>query len=644
MRRNNTCDNCIKKKRKCDRGRPKCSNCIASKLDCFYAETRQKPNAENQKYLEDRLHKLEALLAQSQGNSFGYMPDRTFFMTNNMNSKMEGEMFTNVVTKELSSQTKQFLFETKRDDLINLSFLSIQCPFVFLTADFLRKAAAKSPMVNFTLYSIGSTKASQEMVPNDVSNRIEMGSIYLDKAMSYFPAVIANPSLIGTLALFTIALSAIRNDRVKEGMTYFSLAVSMAKDIGMNVEEKLAALAEGDYERENYRGVWWSMYQLDRFLMEKNAHYIQDEDNQLFLPTTNKVNFDHAQDKLPMVGMQMLSSPEWFTPGLPNQSLEAYRILLFRIFGKVLLFNHLTQQKDVKMQPLYVMQAFSSSLREWWRSLPNHILAHFPLVQSNAIIVDPETTWVVLHTIVQFNHVKSLVYNPCMLKNIIENPSSAVSSHAFLESINICHENAVILQCFLRRNPNFDFCTATLGRYIFHIAVPLVCAFRMELPSLEAAKVAESLEVHVHCLREHTLAYEAEPILSETLDYLISLSDPIQVAKDYLNFKSSGKNPSVIKTLANPGSVNSPYYKNSSDRSDQSETQSPWISSKSEMPSEQFNSQPMNWNNNDMQTPMFGGAFMGGTQMEGIQAMQPNKQDSNYIDLLLSSDPFFHPN
>lgn len=159
------------------------------------------------------MHKLEALLAQSQGNSFGYMPDRTFFMTNNMNSKMEGEMFTNVVTKELSSQTKQFLFETKRDDLINLSFLSIQCPFVFLTADFLRKAAAKSPMVNFTLYSIGSTKASQEMVPNDVSNRIEMGSIYLDKAMSYFPAVIANPSLIGTLALFTIALSAIRNDR-----------------------------------------------------------------------------------------------------------------------------------------------------------------------------------------------------------------------------------------------------------------------------------------------------------------------------------------------------------------------------------------------------------------------------------------------
>lgn len=92
-------------------------------------------------------------------------------------------------------------------------------------------------------------------------------------------------------------------------MTYFSLAVSMAKDIEMNVEEKLAALAEGDYERENYRGVWWSMYQLDRFLMEKNAHYIQDEDNQLFLPTTNKVNFDHAQDKLPMVGMQMLSSP-----------------------------------------------------------------------------------------------------------------------------------------------------------------------------------------------------------------------------------------------------------------------------------------------------------------------------------------------
>ncbi|KAJ3328858.1 hypothetical protein HDU91_004006, partial [Kappamyces sp. JEL0680] len=320
-------------------------------------------------------------------------------------------------------------------------------------------------------------------------------------------------------------------------------------------ESSVLTLAVSEYERENLRGLWWCLYLLDRFLLEKNNNNINDDMNQVFLPSFDNPPFDHSQDKLPEYGLQIMSSPEWYTPSIPRQSLEAYRLLLWRIAGRALQFNYLTKTQPnatAVSNPLFIMSSLEGSLREWWRVLPDYIISHVALAQSDSPISDPAYTWRVLYTLVQFNHVKTLVNHPCLLKNTLESPMLSVKSRAFQDSISCAHDNASLLSCYLRRNPQFEYCTTTVGNYMFHTAFPLVLAFRMDLPPQEHAKVQESLEIHIRCLREHTAFYETVPVLCETLDYLISLVDPIEIVREFSRFKSlGGKAPtSLIKYTA----------------------------------------------------------------------------------------------
>jgi hypothetical protein len=241
----------------------------------------------------------------------------------------------------------------------------------------------------------------------------------------------------------------------------------MAREVGINKEITLNSLTSFEYERENLRGLWWCLFTVDRFLFEKNCNQIVDTDNQLYLPMFEKAPNYHSQDKLAVFGLQIMSSSDWFTPGLPNQSLEAYRILLIRIFGLALKFNYMTKYMsptDTSHSPLCIMATMEGSLREWRFNLPKYITTCLELAQSDKPILDPDYTWKVVYTFVQYHHIRSLVFHPCLLKNVLESVSEAKTSRAFLESVKIGHENAEVLTCYLRRNNRFEYCTSTIGK------------------------------------------------------------------------------------------------------------------------------------------------------------------------------------
>ncbi|KAJ2998583.1 hypothetical protein HDV02_004398 [Globomyces sp. JEL0801] len=578
----------------------------------------------------------------------GFMPERSIFMPTLPTTDDHLSNITNNTNVQIppNFNSSNIQFETVREDLIEGCFRLINCQCkhlgshptdICLREEQVRASANQSPMLLHSMHSMGANIASAAMLPPGMT-RPMLALSYLEKAATYFSNVINNPCNkavisnvvggVGVLSLFLLCFAALRVDRGREALCYFDLAIKMAKDIGLNNETKLMALSPFDYERENLRGIWWAIYIMDRFLYERNLSKIQDDDNNVFLPSLEKIPFDQPSDKLSHYGLQIMANKEWFTPSLPNQSLDAYRLLLFRIFGKALKYNYsINNSSNNDFQALYVSSTLQGSLHEWWRGLPNFILSHLSLAQSESPINDPAFTWRVIYTVIHFNYVKHLVHYPCLLKNVMERTVNITKLHSFVESINIAHDNA------------------TVGNYLFHTCIPLVIALRMDLPPQEAKKVAESLEVHIRCLREHTTIYEIVPVLIDTLEYLLTLPDAIQIIREFTRFKSmSGETPSLVKNLPEVP------RQNSTDNYHGSSSGTPISDLDGNVQWNQGNAGPSSM---DGATMMMDGSndngFMWGGNKKGMPLngtngnMGLNSQalDPSYIDLLLSSDPFF---
>jgi hypothetical protein len=490
-------------------------------------------------------------------DSFGVMSERFSFQQ--LNCLPQADFSTVAIPLE----EKQKLLNVYREDLITLSFEVVYCEYMLLDMSYVKNAANNSPMILNALYCLGSLVAPKSAVPVSIGSRLVMAQIYFENSLSYLSIVLASPSEISVLSLFMLFLASLDMGKVHEAVPYFSLAISMAKEIGLNKEICINAMCNSEAEKENQRRLWWCLYLMDTFIAELHSRLIEDKDNQVYLPSEDNGGKEDI-NKLKYFGLQIMASEEWFTPGIPNYGLNAYRLLLIRISGRAMKFNYLTKYDPGNPQvanPLYIMGALQGSLRDWWSSLPDRILSHIALAQSNMPIEDPAYTWRVLYTCVQFNCVKSLINHPCMLKKILTNSITGVKSTYYIESVIVGHENALVLRCFLARNARFKYCTIALSNYMFNIAFPLVIASKLEpLGSPEHSKIISSLDAHLSSLRAHSIAYQCVPVLLETLEYLLSLSTPVEIISEYTRFRTSkGKTPLKFQFLnENPSETSTP--------------------------------------------------------------------------------------
>ena len=371
-----------RKKRKCDRQRPKCSSCVASRLECHYLPS---------KTLEDRLENLEQMLSQKVNFDFVSSTEpNTIPVTDKVKTAILQQ--DNIDLKLRGAKITTF-------DLIN--------PELVLTLN--------NPVIDNAAKCLGSLRSSYifhmdgNLNPENAllykRNNVRDAFIYYEKAVSYFSQTIAHQNPVSVLALLYLAVACLGVDRISEGLSYYTLAVQMAKFIGLNKEEHLDHLASHNYDKEQLRAVWWSLYMFDRFSFQKNTSLINDEENLLYLPNTvgHMANYS----------MQIMSSPEWFTPTLPEQSLHSLRIILYRIMGRTLRFNYLTRYEPNHadlINPIYNMLSLDASLREWWRQIPPDVVNQFKLVQTDICIPNPQFTWSVILDFVQFYHVKTMVF------------------------------------------------------------------------------------------------------------------------------------------------------------------------------------------------------------------------------------------
>ncbi|KAJ3271267.1 hypothetical protein HDV01_006939 [Terramyces sp. JEL0728] len=522
MRKNNTCDHCVKRKRKCDRGKP-CSNCIAAKIECVYSESKPKAG-DTQRELEERLKRLESLLSEAYSNTSPYSSETSILPL--QMEHMDVNKPTLKTERDLTDELRKYLFEKDHDDLLDLALLYQNSPYSCLHEEYIRTSAKSLHPLKYILYSFGSLIARPDMIPEGLNNRIEMSHVYYEKAVSYFPLLISNPTVTGVLAMVYIFHTAARLKKDHECQIYFASTLDTAKELGINNEESLFNLSPFDYERENIRSIWWIMYQLDSYLIEKSKNLIRDSDNQIYLPMNSELLLQPKDKKLATLGMQVLNSNEWYTPGIANQSLTTYKILLYRIYRKVLKLFSLTQKNAIK-DCNYIVGTLQASLSEWKCSLPDYIDNHIQILQNNLPITDPKTTWFVAQLLIHHNEIRNLLNTPFLLRRLVRETEHLPKIKIFNDSIKIAHDNAKLL--------NF----------------PLICASKLDLPPPHAHHIRESIDIHIKCIQNHCLAFGKSNTISEMAFQLMGKATVAQMAIDYANFRYQGKFPNLPSPTSN---------------------------------------------------------------------------------------------
>ncbi|KAJ3272638.1 putative ATP-dependent RNA helicase dhx33 [Terramyces sp. JEL0728] len=502
--------------------------------ECIYPESKYK--ATNNAELTERLNLLEEMLISTASQGF----------------EIANIQSTDTLLNDISEESKNYLFNTNRDYLVDYALLVLNSRFIYMEDTFIRKQVDCIQPLRFIMYGLGSIMARPEMVPADIKGRNEMSLIYLNKSLSYFPSLAAAPSPGTVLTFLMITLAYSRLDRVRDSIKYLGMSITIAKQIGLNNEIRLQKLSAFIHEREQFRALWWYIHDIDRYFVHKSLHHLKDEDNQVFLPALPKKLADELAEEVPSpyFACEVMQSNEWFTPGVSNQSIHAYRILLSRIFTKVQRYRYLFHNDELEDQEL-VTVALENSLNSWKLSLPDYITAHINLAASMQPITNPEETWLIIHTLIHFNFTKVLLYNTRMLIYIVESIESAIFSNEFIESVKAGHNTAQLLTCYLTRNPKFEYSTLQIfPLMLLHIPIALICASKMNLDFHEKQQILQSLEVIRQSLYRHTLTYERVPALLEAFDYFMQLNDPVAVVMAYAEFQwHDGKIPKMIKNL-----------------------------------------------------------------------------------------------
>lgn len=242
-----------------------------------------------------------------------------------------------------------------------------------------------------------------------------------------------------------------------QGVGVFGHVVRSSKILGINDENKLKNLVEED-ELDEARSLWWHIYQIDQYLWFHNAGFLHEDDHHVYLPGVH----GDFEDQL---GMDIMSSKDWFTPPFPNEGINTNKILLNRIFGQAVRLYRIGN--DLQMTSL------QGSLQLWYMNLPEKFHLHFRLIYDyNPMIENPQQTWKILDTLIEFHFTKILVTEPLFYLNFQTIQLSECTGYE-QTMLYTCKQISDIFLFYLQQNPSFEYTSLFYHIYSIHIITPL---------------------------------------------------------------------------------------------------------------------------------------------------------------------------
>ncbi|KAJ3323214.1 pkb-activating kinase-like protein [Boothiomyces sp. JEL0866] len=289
-----------------------------------------------------------------------------------------------------------------------------------------------------------------------INKRDVKALVWLESSLIEFPNHL-EPNLSNLLSNLFLAIMLCKYGKKLQGVGVFGHVVRSSKILGINDENRLQYLVE-DQEFDDVRCLWWHIYQIDQYLWFHNAGFLCEEDHNVFLPDVH----GEFEDQL---GRDIMSSKDWFTPPFPNESINTNKILLNRIFGHAIRL----QRAGNELQ----MTNLQGSLQLWYMNLPEKFHLHFRLIYDyNPMIENPQQTWKILDTLIEFHFTKILVSEPLFYRNFQTVQASECTSTE-QSMLYTCKQITDIFLFYLQQNPSFEYTSLFYQIYSIHIITPL---------------------------------------------------------------------------------------------------------------------------------------------------------------------------
>ncbi|KAJ3326126.1 hypothetical protein HDV06_000002 [Boothiomyces sp. JEL0866] len=422
------------------------------------------------------------------------------------------------------------LFELNHDYLIDLRFDKVSAIFSFVTRDFFVESAKQFWPLRFTLYASGALYLSGNQIPKGICDRIELASVYLQKAATF--NFYENNSHNTILTLAQLAFSYLRLDR-KEAYLYAYMGLVFAKHLGINTEAGLVKISPFDYERENIRRIWWLLYHLYAMNPRKfgDGSVICPADNQIFLPSSLYFESDSHSD---YYGIEIMTSTEWYIPSIPDRDFQAYRIILHKIQLNILNYVHLELLNET-CNIRYIAGALDASLRTWYDNTIGIVKNHAFKVRCQ-IVDDPELTWLVMAVHLMHNNARIELIIPNFMKNIIKG-RKAQNSLYFNEAVEAAIDNTLVLELITTYNPAFEHLNAYIIYLLFVCAFLLQCCIKV--PNVCTERIVNAYERHLDLLALHGKAFQRTSLYYNLILHLDDL-DIYQAVLVYGEFRAKG--------------------------------------------------------------------------------------------------------
>ncbi|KAJ3272893.1 hypothetical protein HDV01_005216 [Terramyces sp. JEL0728] len=413
----------------------------------------------------------------------------------------------NTPEMELSTTLGSVLFESEHDQILEFAFKKFSYPSSILPEVYLRSSAELFYPLKFALYACGSAYIPDDLVPNGLENRIELASLFVQKAQSFK----FEKDHLTVLTLCCIGVVLFNLDQKESMLIHTKFAIETAKSIGLNTEEGIARLSPFDYERENLRRTWWLLY--CNFAQAPNSFgekIIDESDLMLFLPSDN-FYFETAGPS-EYYGMEVMSSKEWYTPCIYSPSLQANRILLKKILVKI----HQYFQLELAGEPesRYIAGCINASLNDWFSSFMPILLPHMLRIK-NQELTEIHLSWFAIYIAVLYNSCRVNLIIPKFIKNVIKG-KNVVRLLYFKDALEAAIHNSKLIALIVQYNPSVDYLGPMLLMSIFQCAYFLQCCGKI----VNSQKIETSYALHMDGLRLFGVAFQK---FSRLYNILISM-------------------------------------------------------------------------------------------------------------------------
>jgi hypothetical protein len=310
----------------------------------------------------------------------------------------------------------------------------------------------------------------------------------------------------------------------------------------LNSEDEYQRQRLSDEQKEIMRCTWWSVYLGDRLLsaLRFEPPLIKDEDCLVTLPCIPG-QICHPQDQMDSLQAAIMSSKEWYVPTPRNLSIGAYLLILVKIHGRIIAFSQESKNPRNRLSKadyLYRESAIASALRDWYASIPEHVRNVAQEINSDTPPVNPDITWKNAFIMTLYNCIRIYLPKRTLFYNIKENVTLAATSSAARDIFLAGCDVSIILQGFMKHNPQFLFVPPFIASCVFGAGLMLLVISRLHLNPNDVKLAQLNVQACLTCLNQHAVLYDIGTSQKALLEKLHTCQDPVLLVLAISNLKN----------------------------------------------------------------------------------------------------------